>query len=154
MELLDLYPKLRQEFYAELKAKEEQQFAHNTSTRVANILESTFKAESVNFNAINNKVIRKTLQALEESIQSTQVQEGCLQQAIRQLKNKDVKNKSANSDNQYKDPLTESVIQALRAEANEFQKLSEAQKNKLLMLTDAQKETIKALDQNLKDAYL
>jgi len=110
-------------------------------------LESTLKAESSNFNAINNKVIRKTLQALEESIQSPQVQDGCLQQALQQLKN--VKNKSATG---TKDPLTESVLQALRAETNEFQKLSDAQKNKLLMLTDTQKDTIKSLDQNLKDA--
>jgi len=130
-----------------LKAKEERQFAHNTSARIAQILDSTLKAESANFNAVNNGVIKRTLQALDDSIQSPRVQEGCLKQALLQLKN--LKSKGANLG---KDPLTEVVVDTLRAEAQKFERLNEAEKNKLFVLSDAQKEAIKAQDKNLKES--
>lgn len=43
LELLDLYPKLRQEFYNELKMKEENEFARSSTDRVAQILDSVVK---------------------------------------------------------------------------------------------------------------
>jgi len=48
LELLDLYPKLRKEFYNELKEKEESDFIRNTNKRVLTIMDAVQKYETSN----------------------------------------------------------------------------------------------------------
>lgn len=112
MELLDLYPKLRQEFYRELQKKEEAGFRQHTTNRILTVLENVEKLEKGNFNVINNKVIKDALETLENAVQDKKVQEQSLDTAIKQLRSV---GKKASS---IRDPLSEAVINSLNKSRN------------------------------------
>lgn len=52
------------------------------------------------------------------------------------------------------DPLTKAVLESLNASRKDFDKLSEQDKNNLIVLTDKQRQSVKNLDKELREAYL
>lgn len=129
-----------------MKSKEENEFLQNTHDRVKTILDNVQKLEQQNFNAINNNIIRKALDSLEESVKGDHVQESSLDAAVSILKN--IKNKSSS---EVKDPLTKAVLDSLHASREDFDKLSQEDKDKLLELNEQQREGIKSLDKNIRE---
>lgn len=89
------------------------------------------------------------MQALNESVKGADVQAGSLKTAIMRLKNIAGKSKST-----VADPLSVAVANSLKASRSEFEKMSQEDQDKLVALTQIQRDAIKVLDKSTKDAYL
>lgn len=136
---------LRGEFYKELKKKEEDEFKEHTEKRVLNILENTVKFEAANFSAVNNTILDKALSALDTAVKGSNVQEESLQSSMAVLKNMGKGSSGAS------DPLSTAVINALRDYSKELEGMSSADKDKMIALTQAQIDQIKAMDNTFQE---
>lgn len=118
----------------------------SANSRVGAVLQAVEKFEGANFAAVNNSVIRKALEALDQSIQGDHVKEVSFKAALERLRSIKQPAKAE------KDPLTEAVLGSLSKSRDEFAKMDKGQQDQLVMLSDAQREQVKALDKNLREA--
>lgn len=137
---------MRGEFYKALKQKEENDFKEHTEKRVLAILENTVKFEAANFSAVNNKILDKALSALDNAVKGSNVQEESMQSAMAVLKNMGRGSSAGASD-----PLSKAVINALREYSKELDGMSSADKDKMIALTQAQIDQIKAMDTTFQE---
>jgi hypothetical protein len=109
-------------------------------------LENTVKFEAANFSAVNNKILDKALSALDSAVKGSNVQEESMQSAMAVLKNMGKGGKAGASD-----PLSKAVINALREYSKELEGMSSADKDKMIALTQAQIDQIKAMDTTFQE---
>lgn len=98
---------------------------------------------------MNNKILERALGALETAATGANVQQESLQSAMAVLKSMGSSSKSGASD-----PLSSAVISALREYSRELEGMSAEQRDKMIALTNAQIDAIKAMDKGLQQKYI
>lgn len=113
------------------------------------MLEEVKRFENSNFSTVNNKVIKEALKSLNDAVSDKKVQDSSLDSSIamlRALGSKDAE--------KVQDPLTAAVLKSLQKSRGDYEGLSNEDKNKLIQLTDNQRDRIKQLDSKLRESYL
>jgi len=86
---------------------------------------------------------------LDNAVKGSDVQSILFKTSIERLKTINAKDGKVTID-----PLTKAVLESLNASRKDFDKLSEQDKNNLIVLTDKQRQSVKNLDKELREAYL
>jgi len=132
-----------------LNEREERELRNNVTVRIRTMLDNIEKLESSNFGKVNNKIIQDAINDLDNSVKDPKIHQQSFDFAIDILKN--IQNKDRKKPT---DPLTKVVNDTLNKSRNDFESLSEDEKNKLIYLTTDQIQTLKDNDTALKNTYV